>query len=624
MAREERADTRMSTTSDSEARLQFLKAAQAGALSDVQRMVAQQPSLLHARSNSKGYSAMHFAAMGGSPSLITWLAAQGVPVDASSPAGVSPLQVALEYKRLDAARLLQTFRDGARQHDSHSSSSAEAPPSKATPLPTTSKRPAPRYPSWMASDGMTVHELEGSSEEVAAEAARLSAQGATIVWRRAALCPTFPADIGALGLDTVQLDTNVSPRADRRFVYFSPERLERGPYAAEAVRRDFAPMLLNQQMTIPQVTARHGIHAREGGGDACGGDARGGDGGQASQSGWNPPTEAARGDEAVYVMHKLLETATAAEIQAIRNGMKKSGRVQAGWSALTQLPDQPNALWLSGLEPLAKPVAEGTDWRRVGLLVRSAGWGAFDNAGLLLSGRDALTPTHYDGHHNVFMQMRGAKRFMLFSAEQTPSLYSFPGLHALDPLARVDLEMADDALLARWPRARGARGTSVVVEEGDVLVLPQGVWHQVHSLDAQNVSVNLLFKKAVPETGGGRPPPVPGVPPPLTIAALPPHRRAAALAELAKTVEGLVGAMAGSREAGTLLRAAGAAAATGQAEEREGLVEGGEILGGVRELLGSCLGPAKGAPPPMSVGDFLAAYFDPLRFDSLDLARTPS
>ena len=85
------------------------------------------------------------------------------------------------------------------------------------------------------------------------------------------------------------------------------------------------------------------------------------------------------------------------------------------WRALSSRPAF--ALWSPNLAPMAKPVAEQTAWARVGQLVSAGSWGLFEQAGLMVSGRDALTPTHYDGHHNIFLQLAGAKRFLLFGAE---------------------------------------------------------------------------------------------------------------------------------------------------------------------------------------------------------------
>ena len=85
-----------------------LKAVQAGALVDAQELATAHPSVLSARSTSKGYGAMHFAAMAGALPLLDWLAEQGLdaaapssPPDGSAP--LTPAEVAAEYKRDDAA-----------------------------------------------------------------------------------------------------------------------------------------------------------------------------------------------------------------------------------------------------------------------------------------------------------------------------------------------------------------------------------------------------------------------------------------------------------------------------------------------------------------------------------------
>ena len=55
----------------SSSRAAILKAAQGGELALLQRLHAAEPSLLlEARSTTKGYSALHFAAMGGSVETI--------------------------------------------------------------------------------------------------------------------------------------------------------------------------------------------------------------------------------------------------------------------------------------------------------------------------------------------------------------------------------------------------------------------------------------------------------------------------------------------------------------------------------------------------------------------------
>ena len=95
----------------------FLKAAQAGDLDEAKRLLVESPAVVQARSTSKGYTALHFAAMGGAIPVVEWLLEQGFDVMTEAPGGVTPLAVALEYKRFATVRRLQQLRDGeAWQH----------------------------------------------------------------------------------------------------------------------------------------------------------------------------------------------------------------------------------------------------------------------------------------------------------------------------------------------------------------------------------------------------------------------------------------------------------------------------------------------------------------------------
>ena len=283
-------------------------------------------------------------------------------------------------------------------------------------------------------------------------------------------------------------------------------------------------------------------------------------------------------------------------------------------------------MWMAGLTPLAKPLAEDNKvWSRVGKLVKSGSWGQFEQAGLMVSGRDSLTPTHYDGHHNAFLQLHGAKRFLLLGAEHTPNLYGFPALHPLDPLSRVDLEAPEEVIQTKWPKAREyARGASVVLEAGDVLIMPQGVWHQVHSLEPINISINLLFGLPAKErpkgttTAPGRPSVGENAPGVVMISKVQPvARRPAALSELAKSIEVLIANAVGPKRVVEVVKALASGGNGGNAAAPE--------VGVVEQLIAQCLAAPGGekeekkAPPLPSVREFVQGYLDVRRYSGLPL-----
>ena len=111
---------------------------------------------------------------------------------------------------------------------------------------------------------------------------------------------------------------------------------------------------------------------------------------------------------------------------------------------------------------------------------------------LFVSFADFLTAVHYDQMHNVYLQLRGAKRFLLFPPECFAAFGTYPAHHPLDRKARVDLSSPDfDAFPPS--RALAGRGVEATLEEGDVLFMPMSWWHLVHSLEGENVSVNFWF-----------------------------------------------------------------------------------------------------------------------------------
>lgn len=106
---------------------------------------------------------------------------------------------------------------------------------------------------------------------------------------------------------------------------------------------------------------------------------------------------------------------------------------------------------------------------------------------LWFAGEGNITPMHYDLVHNLYAQVMGRKRFILFAPEQTKLLYPFPKSSRIAHFSRVNL---DDPDLVEFPRFQHARPLECIVEPGDILFIPTFWWHQVYSL---NMAVSISF-----------------------------------------------------------------------------------------------------------------------------------
>jgi len=462
-------------------------------------------------------------------------------------------------------------------------------------------RPSPRFPGWMiAGGGLDVTILDGP--EAASEAQRLVADSRVFVWRRSGLC--FPVE--RLGLDNPEagshkFQANLCRRTDRKFVYFNAGRFEHGPYDPDALTRDFVPMTLNVEMALDELRRRHKKQPPHDNGKL-------GRSEESSVSGWAPATFLERGTEIPYLFQIVLETLPP---EMAHKFSRLPAKVRPPNGRLRGLPggglDDTLAVGRPECPGLLDALVEGVPWARLAPIAQAGAWGGLEQAGLMLSGRDTLTPLHMDRNNVIFMQLRGAKRWFLFGPEQSTNLYPFPAMHPVDPLSRVDFDV--DWLTSRWPRTAKARGATVVLEQGDVLVMPQGVWHHVHSLEEENVSMNFNFGLHAGEATGL----VDG--PKVRIGKLPTSRRAAALWELAKTAEGVMGEAVGPMCASSSLCGAHAAASSPESwpsAAPEPLLK----------LLHNCLGDGKGGKPVMDPAEYVREYFDPLRFVGLPLRGT--
>lgn len=120
-------------------------------------------------------------------------------------------------------------------------------------------------------------------------------------------------------------------------------------------------------------------------------------------------------------------------------------------------------------------------------------WGPLTSNLLLVATEGNITPVHYDEQQNFFAQIRGHKRFLLFSPDQYKCLYPHPVWHPHDRQSQVDLAEPD---FDRFPLAAQLKGWEAIVGPGDVLYLPMYWWHQVESAphSGYTVSINFWYK----------------------------------------------------------------------------------------------------------------------------------
>jgi hypothetical protein len=105
-----------------------------------------------------------------------------------------------------------------------------------------------------------------------------------------------------------------------------------------------------------------------------------------------------------------------------------------------------------------------------------------------------ITPLHHDMSNVLFAQVRGRKRFLLYSPLQMPYMY-----HYRNYFSQVDPENVDRD---RFPLFRKAKPIEITVAPGEVLFIPIGWWHHVRALDL-SISIsfsNFRFKNRYPES----------------------------------------------------------------------------------------------------------------------------
>ncbi|CAJ1424561.1 unnamed protein product [Effrenium voratum] len=155
------------------------------------------------------------------------------------------------------------------------------------------------------------------------------------------------------------------------------------------------------------------------------------------------------------------------------------------WSVLMAAAD--GQLQMGALAERLQEDLGKMNWDLVEELRTAGDLGTVKKLQLFCSAQGATTACHYDMNQNIFLQLHGAKRFILFPPLLgMAALLPYPVANQRDRCARQDL-------LQEGPCSHLAhgRGVEAVLGPGDVLFLPQMWWHHVESLSAETVSVSL-------------------------------------------------------------------------------------------------------------------------------------
>jgi len=130
------------------------------------------------------------------------------------------------------------------------------------------------------------------------------------------------------------------------------------------------------------------------------------------------------------------------------------------------------------------------NWSWLRELENKLNWSGLTSNLLLIGQPGNITPVHYDMQQNMFAQVHGYKRILLFHPKYFTSLYPYPVHHPCDRQSQVDFEQPD---YDRFPNLHDLKGYEIVLEPGDVLYIPLHWWHYVETTVDSGISTSVNF-----------------------------------------------------------------------------------------------------------------------------------
>ena len=132
----------------------------------------------------------------------------------------------------------------------------------------------------------------------------------------------------------------------------------------------------------------------------------------------------------------------------------------------------------------------GFNWKWLSMIQQKLGWGQLVSNLLFVGTEGCTTPCHYDEQQNLFAQIKGRKRFLLFGPDNFKNLYPYPVHHPYDGQSQVDFRQPNHS---KFPLFKEARANEAVIGPGDILYIPMYWFHHVEAL-SDNISVNFWCK----------------------------------------------------------------------------------------------------------------------------------
>jgi hypothetical protein len=107
----------------------------------------------------------------------------------------------------------------------------------------------------------------------------------------------------------------------------------------------------------------------------------------------------------------------------------------------------------------------------------------------------SITPIHHDFTNNLFVQVQGRKKVILYPPDPDAAFYRLP-FKSHDGRSSWHISRVgsfNTADYERYPLFREAKPLEVVVDAGSILFIPNFYWHEVHSLDSPSISLSYWW-----------------------------------------------------------------------------------------------------------------------------------